>query len=161
MNKVVPALAEYLHSKEHSFDLDEKDVLHASLKGVDGNWRFAAFEDNAGRFSMVSFIPLHATKSRCPACIELFARINGELGLGHFDYDFSDGELTYRTSVPLSKRGRLSVALIEDVIRGHHVIVDRFLPAISAVLFAGFSPERALTLAGNEASDAGNFPGRN
>lgn len=162
MNKVIPALAEYLQSTDHSFELDAiNDVLHAGLEGADGRWRFAAFQDKAGRFAMVSLIPLNAAEPRRAACIELFARINGEIGLGHFSYDFNDGELTYRTSVPLSKGGRLSKTLIEDVIRGHHVIVDRFLPAISAVLFAGFSPERALVLAGKEPSNVELYSGRN
>jgi len=150
MNKVLTPLAVYLNAKACCYELDQvKQVLHGGMDGVDGRWRFRAFQDNAGRFAMVSHLPLNATDSRHVACVELCARINGELGFGHFNFDFLDGELSYRTAVPLSKRSRLSTELIEDVLRAHQIIVDRFLPVISTVLFAGYSPEKAMALAGN------------
>jgi hypothetical protein len=79
-------------------------------------------------------------------CAELLARINGRLGLGHFDLDFDDGELRFLTTVPLGPDGILSQEVIGEVIGGHHTVVDAFVPAIAAVLFTGMSPSRAMKL---------------
>ncbi len=147
MNKIITALVEYLDSKSACYELDEaRQVLHLGMEGENARWRCLACQDDVGRFVFVSLLPLHATPARRIACAALFARINVKLGLGHFDIDFHDGELGYRTAVPVSRRGRLSRDLAEHVLHGHQVIVDQFIPAISAVLFAGMSPEQALTL---------------
>ena len=147
MNKILSLLIEYLNSKSTCYELDEtRQVLHLGMEGENARWRCLACQDDAGRFVFVSLLPLHAPPARRVACAELFARINVRLGLGHFDIDFQDGELGYRTAVPVSKRGRLSSDLAEHVLHGHQVVVDRFIPAVSAVLFAGMSPEKALAL---------------
>ena len=149
MNRVIASLVSYLQSVESAFHFDDCDsVLRGGFEGVDGRWQFLAFQDTAGRFAMASQIPLNAPSSRHADCAELFARINAELALGHFDLDYHGGELTYRTAVPLSPKGRVSPDLIGDVVRAHYVIVDRFLPAISAVLFAGVPPRDAFVMAG-------------
>jgi hypothetical protein len=87
---------------------------------------------------------IKAPEPKRPACAELLTRINARLGLGHFDLDFNDGEIGFRTVVPVARKSRLRQSVIEDVIRGHHIIVNDFIPSISAVLFAAQTPEKAL-----------------
>lgn len=145
MNKIIAPLIEHLVSKSCCYEIDEaRQVLHLGREGGNARWRCLACQDDAGRFVFVSLLPIHAPPARRVACAELFARINARLGFGHFDLDFSDGQLGFRTSVPISKRGRLQRDLAEHVLQGHHVLVDQFIPAISAVLFAGVSPLKAL-----------------
>lgn len=147
MNKVIAPLIEHLVSKSCCYEIDEaRQVLHMGMEGENARWRCLACQDDAGRFVFVSLLPIHAPPARRVECAELFARINARLGLGHFDIDFSDGQLGYRTSVPISKRGRLQRDLVEQVLHGHHIAVDRFIPMISTVLFAGVTPEKALGL---------------
>ena len=147
MNRIISPLIEYLDAKSARYELDAtKQVLHMGMEAENARWRCLACQDDAGRFAFVSLLPLHAPRARRVACAELFARINVKLGLGHFDIDFKDGMLGYRTVVPVSKRGRLPRDLAGHVLHGHQIIVDRFIPAISALLFAGLPPERALAL---------------
>ena len=146
MNNTIASLVDYFASRKCGYELNaDKDVLQGSIDAGNACWRFMALRDDAGRFVMVSFIPLKAPEARRSACAELFARVNANLGLGHFDLDFNDGELAYRTVVPLTKKGRLKGGIIEHVLHGHQVIVDRFIPIISSVIFAGLCPENALT----------------
>ena len=147
MNKTIESLKEYLKSNGCVFDFDrKKETLHFGIDGKNARWRSMACADNAGRFVMVSLIPLQAVEHRRRACSELLTRINARIGLGHFDLDFNDGELRFLTSIPLGEKDRLSHEVIEHVIRGHHTLVDDFIPAIAAVLFAATSPEKAISL---------------
>lgn len=147
MKRIIASVAEYLRSRECIFELDDaKGVLHAGLDGECVRWRFFICEDDAGRFVMVSLVPVKATAARRSACAELLVTINAQLGLGHFDLDLNDGEITFSTAVPLSRKARLGPEIVEHVVRGHHAIVDRFMPAIAAVVCAGLPPAAALAL---------------
>ena len=159
MNKIIDPLTQFLTAKSVHFRWDEaRQVLDLGMVAENARWQCFARQDDAVRFVLVSLLPLSAPAARRNACALLLARINGGLGLGHFEIDFDDGELGYRTVVPVPKKGRLSRDLMEDVLHGHYTIVNRFIPAISAVLFAGLSPERALAVT-TEAS-AGATPQR-
>ena len=144
-NKVIAAFIRFLTARELCYDLDRaRGVLHAGLEGANAKWRYMACADDAGRFVLVSIIPLKAPEPKRQACAELLTRINARLGLGHFDLDFNDGEIAFRTVVPVARKSRLRQSVIEDVIRGHHIIVNDFIPPISVVLFAAQTPEKAL-----------------
>jgi hypothetical protein len=116
------------------------------MEGENARRQWLACQDDDGRFVLVSLLPLHAPPAWRVACAELFARISAWLGLGHFELDFSDGQLGYRTSVPVPKRGRLQRDLVGQVLHAHHLAVDRFIPMISTALFAGVTPVKALGL---------------
>ena len=147
MKKVIVPLIEFLKAKSIGYELDEEaQVVRLGIEAANVQWRCFAREDDSGRFVFVSFIPIKAREARRPACAELLCRINAQLGLGHFDFDFNDGEIVFRTVVPLPKRGRPTADLIEQVLEGHNIVVDRFIPAISSVLFSALPPLKALAL---------------
>jgi len=107
MNKIIVSLIDYLTSRSCRFELDEaRQVLHIGMGAENARWRCFACQDDAGRFVFVSLLPFNALQARRGACSELFARINAKIGIGHFDIDFSDGELVYRTAVPVAKGRR-------------------------------------------------------
>ena len=147
MNKITEPLQTYLAAHNCAADLDATtNVLHFGIDGANARWRCIATEDDASRFVCVSLIPLVAQERRRRACAELIARVNGRLGLGHFDVDFNDGELRFLTSVPFSKEETLSPEVMEQVVGAHHTIVDAFIPAIASVIFAGMPPATAIDL---------------
>ena len=147
MKKVIASLLEFLEAKSLTYELDEEaQMVRLGIEATNTRWRSFACEDDAGRFVFVSFVPIKAPETRRAACAELLIRINARLGLGHFDFDFNDGEIIFRTVVPVPKRGRPSADVIEHVIEGHSVVVDQFVPAISSVVFSGLPPEKALAL---------------
>jgi len=146
-NKVIASFIRFLAARKMCYDLDHaRGVLHAGLEGTNAKWRYMTYADDAGRFVLVSIIPLKSPEPKRAACAELLTRINARLGLGHFDLDFSDGEIAFRTVVPVARKSRLRQSVIEDAIRGHHVIVNDFIPSISAVLFSGLTPEKSLSV---------------
>ena len=155
MNKIITSLIQFLTFRKCCYDLDEaRGILHSGLENKNAIWHWLANQDDAGRFVMVSLLPLKASEMRQNACAELLVRINVKLGLGHFDLDFSDGQIAFRTAIPVGVRSRLRMDVIEHVIREHHTIVNQFLPAISAVLFAGLTPEESLAVTKEQEKEA-------
>ena len=138
MNKITEPLKQYLKTQDCGFDLDrKKETVHFGIDGGNVRWRCIGCADKSGRFVLVSWIPLQAAEHRRSACAELIVRFNARLDLRRFDMDFCDGELRYLTNVPLCEKEELSPEIIEHMIRGHHEVVDTFMPAIAAVLFVG------------------------
>jgi hypothetical protein len=73
----------------------------------------------------------------------LITRINFELTLGGFEMDFEDGEIRFRTSMPLA-----SPDVPHEVV-GHLVFsnlqtVDRFFGSLMRVIYGDSSPKVAL-----------------
>ena len=159
MNKIIAPLIKFLESLKCHYEIDRaKGILHSGLENKNTMWRWLAHQDDEGRFAMVSLLPLKASEMRQNACAELLVRINVKLGLGHFDLDFSDGQIAFRTAIPVGEGSRLRMSVIEHVIRGHHTLVDQYLPAISTVLFSGQTPEEALATAKEREKEAAMKP---
>ena len=62
--------------------------------------------------------------------------------LGCFELDFEDGEIGFRTSVPLT--GEVPSELVEHLVFSNLCTVDHFFGAIMKVLYADISPKSAL-----------------
>lgn len=147
MNKITEPLKEYLKAQDCRFEIDQKkEIVHFGIDGKNLRWRCLGCADNSGRFVLVSLVPLQAAEHQRIVCAELIVRINVRLNIGRFDLDFNDGELRYLTSVPLGEEDELSPEIIQQMIRGHHEVVDDFIPAIAAVLFAGMPPDEAIEM---------------
>ncbi len=155
MNKIIAPLVKFLESLECHYEIDRaKGILHCCFESKYVTWRWLAQEDDEGRYVMVSLLPIKASESRKNACAELLVRINNKVGLGHFDLDFSDGQIAFRTAIPVGEGSRLRMNVIEHVIRGHQTLVNQFFPSISAVLFADQTPEEALAAAKKREKEA-------
>ena len=146
INKVITAVADCLDAKSFQYELKkDKQLIRLGLDAKNGRWSCIAYADDSNRFIFQSMIPVNAPEERRLACAELFTRINQNLSLGHFAIDLSDGELSFRTTVPSPKRGRLTRDVVDHIVGGHHILVDRFIPAITRVLFSMTDPTEALS----------------
>ncbi len=121
-------------------------VIDFYIQGRHGRWRCVAMEDDDGRFSCLSLLPLTAPKSRRRACAELVARLNFALPIGSFDFDCDDGELRFHTSHHLAPGSELPPETSRHLLGAHHTVVDAAIPALAAVLFVGMKPEKAMNL---------------
>jgi hypothetical protein len=66
--------------------------------------------------------------------------------MGCFEMDYDSGKIHFKTTLPFA-RGDLNAALLDNVVMLNLACMDRFLPAIMSVIYAGISPAQALTAA--------------
>mmetsp|Transcript_3029 Transcript_3029/g.4070 ORF Transcript_3029/g.4070 Transcript_3029/m.4070 type:complete len:183 (-) Transcript_3029:348-896(-) len=81
-------------------------------------------------------------------CAELLMRINYTLALGNFEIDFRDGEVRYRMAVDV-EGSALSLPMIETNIMVSAATMDRYFPAVMAVVYGNKSPLEAFEEARN------------
>ena len=119
-------------------------VVRTSFSGKNGEWlcvAVAGAEDDHLLF--LSLLPCKVPPARRPASAELLTRINYGLNQGCFEMDFEDGEVRFRTTLPLASPDA-SPELVEHLVFTNLFAVDHFFGAIMQVLYAGVSPKDAL-----------------
>ncbi len=141
MEKVI----ELFRSQEWEFELDEENKLVRSfIEGDNGEWRIvlsASEEDEV--CLMLSILPQKCPPNRRSACAELLSRINYALRVGCFEMDFDTGRINFKTSYPFAD-GLLDGELLKKVVLFNINFMDKFLPGIMAVIYAGASATRAI-----------------
>jgi hypothetical protein len=92
---------------------------------------------------MLSLFPQKCPSHRRARCAELITLIN-------FGIDYDSGKIHFKTTLPFM-RGDLNTVLLENVVMLNLACIDRFLPAIMSVIYAGISPTQALAAARRKA----------
>jgi hypothetical protein len=77
------------------------------------------------------------------AMAEFITRANYGMRIGNFEMDFSDGELRYKSSIDVED-DHLSSPLIKHMVYPNVLMMDKYLPGIMAILYAGKSPRQAV-----------------
>ncbi|MBN1260177.1 MAG: YbjN domain-containing protein [Anaerolineae bacterium] len=77
------------------------------------------------------------------AVAEFLTRANYGLRIGNFEMDFSDGDVRYKSSLDFEGT-ELLPTLIKNAIYPAVQTMDRYLPGLMAVIYAGKSPEETI-----------------
>ncbi len=75
--------------------------------------------------------------------VELLMRINCNLVIGSFEFCADTGEIACRTSIILGE-SNLHNDIMEHLLRANWWAMDKYYPAINAVVFGDVSPEQAI-----------------
>ena len=77
-------------------------------------------------------------------CAELLTRINFGRTMGCFEMDYEDGEIRFKTTLPFAQES-FNMENLNNLLMFNLASMDRFLPTIMSVIYAGTSPAQALT----------------
>jgi hypothetical protein len=145
MKSATQSFAEFFNKQERSYSqASDKPVVHTGFTGDNGRWNCVALAGSQDEHLIfLSLLPCRAALAQRAACAELLAPINSGLTHGCFEMDFEDGEIRYRTSLPLASADVLP-ELVESVVFSNLCTVDRFFGPIMKVLYAEVSPRAAL-----------------
>lgn len=137
-------MTEVLRARDWKFEVDdESQMISTGCNGDNGQWRIRAGGLRDIAVIILSRFPVNCPEARRNACAELFTRINFGSPAVCFEMDFKDGEIFCKSSVPYDKE--LPPAELLDKLFSFNVsAMDRHLPAIMQVIYAGISPAKAL-----------------
>lgn len=157
MGQIFETVANFFKEDEWEFfQLEEQTVLQMSFTGENSNWTcYAQARDEDEQFLFYSVCPVKVPQDMQLAVAEFVARANYGLLIGNFELDFTDGEIRYKTSIDVQD-DRLSSALIKQLVYTNVLMMDRYLPGIMAVIYAGASPEQAIAQIENQSEGTMN-----
>ncbi|BAY40200.1 hypothetical protein NIES2111_45830 [Nostoc sp. NIES-2111] len=124
--------------------LPGQSALQISFQGENGKWNcYARARDEQQQFIFYSICPVNAPEDKRLAVAEFITRANCGITLGNFELDFSDGEISYKTSIDV-EGDRLTTALIQRLVYANVMMMDEYLPGIMSVIYGNVSAEEAV-----------------
>ncbi len=119
--------------------------LRMNFRGTNGRWLcLAQARDEQQEFLFFSICDVNTPEDKRQAMAEFLTRANYGLYLGNFEMDFRDGEIRYKTSIDV-EGDRLTAPLIKSLVYANVALMDRYLPGIMSVIYAGTPPLEAIT----------------
>jgi len=146
--EMLAGVRRFLTEDEWPFQELGDGALASGFTGENGSWRVSAHASaDSGFLVLYSVLNDRVPESRRQAVSELLTRANYGLIVGNFELDLSDGEVRFKTSVDVKETlESLTSALIEHLVYDNVLQVDRYYPAIMAVVHGGRSPQEAAEL---------------
>jgi hypothetical protein len=138
---LMEAITRFFTEDNWRFDvMEDRPVLTMGFQGENGSWRcFAQVKEEQEQFVFYSVLTTNAPMGKLAQVAEYLTRANYGLILGNFELDFHDGEVRYKTSVDISG-GELTQDMIRTLVYVNVLMMDRYLPGLMAVAYAGGSP---------------------
>ena len=149
-------IKEYLQENDWQFtQVKDKDIFLFGIAGKNGNFQcIADIVEDEHKFIFFSVYGANVPPEKRPQLLELINYLNVNFFVGNFEMDYQDGEIRYRTGVYLefiipNKN------MIDQLIMTNIITMDKYLPALTGVMFGGLSTLQAIDLV--DKSEAINF----
>lgn len=143
---IFTAIVNFFESDEWQFvKIPEQSTLRLLFRGENGQWTcYAKAREEERQFVFYSICPIVGPENQRQAIAEFITRANYGMITGNFEFDFTDGEIRYKTGIDV-EGDRLSFALIKQMVYANVMMMDEYLPGIQAVLSENLSPLEAIT----------------
>jgi hypothetical protein len=145
MENVIQQMAEFLDGRGWKFTVEQdKPLLQTVANGKTGRWHCVAIggSDNE-HLIFLSLLPVDAPPEKRVAVSELLTRINYQLAHGCYEMGFDDGEIRFRTSIPVIS-GQVQSEMLEYLVFANLCAFDNNFGAIMQVLYGECSAKAAL-----------------
>ncbi len=139
------AVLDYFTTAEWPVRTHEAEgLIETAFKGQHGKWTCVArVLGGTGRLVFYSLGPMDAGPDMIGPLNELMTRANYGLFIGNFEVDLDNGSFRYKTSMQVEDASP-SRSVVEGLVLANVLTMDRYLPAVQRLLYAGASVEQAL-----------------
>ena len=124
--------------------IDDRSIFRVGFAGKNGQQVcYARVVEELQQLLFYAVAPVKAPEALRPTAAEFITRANYGLRIGNFEMDYSDGELRYKTSIDFEGVA-LTPQLLRNTLYPAVQTLDRYLPGLMQVLYAGIAPASAI-----------------
>lgn len=124
----------------HPQRIEDKTMYRMFFFGKNGEQRcIAQIRVDLKQFLFYTISPIRIPEGFRPTMAEFVTRANYGLRIGNFEMDYTDGEIRYKSSLDFEGE-MLTANLIKNAIYPAVQTMDRYLPGMMKVLYAGKTP---------------------
>ena len=121
-------------------------VIQTAFKGDNGEWDcLAVVLEQSDHFLFYSILPLKVTEDHTSQIALFLHRANHGLNIGNFEFDLSQGEIRFKTSVQADFE-QFGHALFQSLVHHNVLVVDEYLPGIQSILTNTMTAEAAIMM---------------
>ena len=136
----------YFQSDDWDIHPISDTVLQTAFKGDNGEWDcLAVVLDNSDHFLFYSIIGTSVPEAAREQMAMFLHRANHGLNIGNFEFDISQGELRFKTSVQV-KPDQFTHELFQSLIHHNVLVVDEYFPGIRSIIDNSMSAEAAIMM---------------
>jgi hypothetical protein len=144
MGRIYDAMKAFMQADDWPHSEVNETTLRTGFNGKNGKYScFARAREEQDQFAFYSQCQINAPEDRRAAVAEFITRANYGMIIGNFEMDFSDGEIRYKTSVDVEGT-ELNAALLKQLFYANVYMMDKYLPGLMKVCFAGADPAEAI-----------------
>ena len=154
MGDIFDSMLQFFEADGWPLSVAQDDALKMTFKGEHGEWTcFAQAREEQKQMIFYSVCPITVPNDRRAMVAEFITRANYGMILGNFELDLSDGEVRYKTSIDANGE-ELVIPLVKPVVYSNVLMMDKYLPGLSAVAYGNVDPQTAiLQIEGTGADD--------
>ncbi len=144
---IVSAITNFFESDEWQFvKIPEAPILRLLFSGENGQWTcYAKAREQQKQFAFYSVCPVNVPENKHQPITEFITRANSGMIIGNFEFDFTTGEIRYKTSIDV-EGDNLSFALIKQMVYANVMMMDEYLSGIMAVIEGEVEVKEAISL---------------
>jgi hypothetical protein len=138
-------LGQFLEEDQwHPQPLEDSHAYHMYFRGNNGETHcIARVRVDLEQLICYVLAPVKAPENSFDRVVEFVTRANYGMRIGNFEFDYSDGEIRYKSSFDFEK-SELTPQLIKNSLYPAVSTMDRYLPGLMAVMYGGKSAQEAI-----------------
>jgi len=144
MSKAIEALTRFLDDQNWRYETMDESAIRGTTSHECGRWTwFASAEPENDFLQCQGIVPMNVPSEKRALAAEYLARANWGLRIGHFNMDWSDGEVRFQTTLVLESDREPVASQLEHLVFGNRWMVGHYLPGLMAVIYGKVSPKKA------------------
>jgi len=125
-------------------EIEGRPLIRTGFAGKNGEWTcFAQAREDMEQFVFYSIAPVKAPAEKHDAVVEFITRANYGMIIGNFEFDYSDGEVRYKTALDV-EGGEATFTMLRNLIYINVRTMDRYLSGLMKVIYTDISPAEAI-----------------
>lgn len=142
-----------LEKAQAFFQLDDWDVetisdtvLQTAFRGDNGEWDcLAVVLDSSDHFLFYSIVGKSVPEQVRVQMAFFLHRANHGLNIGNFEFDLSQGEIRFKTSVQANS-SQFTHEMFQSLVHHNVLVVDEYFPGIRSIIEDAMSAEAAIMM---------------
>ena len=121
-------------------------VVQTAFKGDNGEWDcLAVVLESSDHFLFYSIIGARVPESAWPQMALFLHRANHGLNIGNFEFDLSQGEIRFKTSLQCEVF-HFTHEIFQSLVHHNVLVVDEYMPGIMSIIGETMSAEAAIMM---------------
>jgi len=145
-DSLVDLVEQIAASRDWTFDRSGEDEITVSIAGSFCDYNISiSWMGELEALHLAAAFDFRVTDRRKTEIMRLLALVNEQLWIGHFDLWQAEGVIMYRSALLLSEGAEVNTAQLEGMLGAAVEACERYYQAFQFVIWAGKSPEEALS----------------
>jgi hypothetical protein len=144
-NPIWEAVVEFFTQDGWAFiQSPDQPILNTKFASDHGDFIcFGKVREAQSQFVFYTSFPTKIPEDKRLAIAELLTRANSGMVAGNFEMDFEGGDVFHKVSIDVDN-DRLTPALVENMVYSSVFSMEKYFPAMMAVLYGDASPQDAI-----------------